>query len=134
MQKQDLIQRAKLILDANGKAEQVSFTSDNSAFIRESEANVHAKKLEDKTVITITRAELPAEAAQPEVGDPKKDETPVAKPLSKMNVEELKAEIAKREGLQVADNATKKVMIEAIEAFDTPAADVPAEGAGEGQE
>jgi hypothetical protein len=54
-------------------------------------------------------------------GEEKKTEekAPEGKHLSRMNKAELNAEVAKREGIVVADNATNKEIAEAIRVFDS---------------
>ena len=108
-------ERAADLFAKNTEKNEVHFTSDNYPFFNKNLAETHAKSLEDKAVETITR-EQAGEAAN--ASDGNND----VKPFNKMNVAELKAEVAKREGLTVADNATKAQMVDAIQAFDKEAA------------
>ena len=70
--------------------------------------------------------EVKGKVSVPEEGK-KVDGTPAAKPLTKMNAEELKAVCAEKE-IEVIEGMTKAQMIEAIEAKSAPKGD---EGKGE---
>lgn len=124
MEKETLKTRAADVLSKYPNKPCVFFTSDVNSFVNEGSAKAHAKGLPDKE-ITIITAEEAAGAAPASVGEP------TAKPLNKMNVEELKAEVDKREGLTVAEKATKKEMQAAIEAYDEAKAKEAAAAAGD---
>ena len=110
-------ERAADILAKYPNRNEVYFTSDVNAFTSEKEAKVHARTLDDKTITTITREE--AVEAKPQTKEVS------IKPLGKMNTEELKAEIATRDGLTVPEGSTKKQMVEAIEKWDAEKAAAP---------
>ncbi len=107
--------RAAGILVRYKNKDAVHFTSDGSPFVEEHQAKAHAKGLKDQTITTVTRDQVA------DVVPPKKEgagNTIGEKKLAAMNLKELKAEVAKRDGLKVAGNAGRDAVLAAIEKFD----------------
>lgn len=128
----DLLLRAAKILKANGKAESVYFTHDGSAFVNEKNAKTHAKTLPKTELVTVTKEEAEGAEQGTEANNPGvvvELTIQDADALGKLNKEKLLAQVALREGLTVAPDATKRVIIDAILAFDAAKAAEAAAGA-----
>lgn len=102
----DLKQRAKGLFATHPATNDFHMTSDGFGFFDLPQAEGHARSLEDKTVLTVTRAEV--------------EKTPSEKTAldySKANKTKLTEEAAKR-GLDISEASTNAMIIEILKKDD----------------